>query len=244
NYSPKISVFEAYKNFDSGEITSQSVKEAEIQIINDLAISETQKVYQLKPEMDGVVTDNFKVGIPNTAKSEQDKTSFTKTIQVNVTVDGNTFSWKPNGEFYRAYIIGQKPKGNNFYTQGPEVPEIILRDPPGSQSSAYIEKGSSYSVSSKFTTDFDNGSGLDVEILLGVKVAAGGGLAGPVIETDNKNSGKTGISFSTTVNESGEYVQTYEFSERIETSSDPGVVGSMGDIYIGKSYNYFYGETD
>src|SRR5690606_3664518 len=64
------------------------------------------------------------------------------------------------------------------------------------------------------------------------------------IETDNKNSGKTGISFSTTVNESGEYVQTYEFSERIETSAEPGVVGSMGDIYIGKSYNYFYGETD
>ncbi len=244
NYSPKISVFEAYKNFDTGISTSQSVKEAEIQIINDLAISETQKVYQLKPEMDGVVTDNFKVGIPNTAKSEQDKTSFTKTIQVNVTVDGNTFSWKPNGEFYRAYIIGQKPKGNNFYTQGPEVPEIILRDPPGSQSSAYIEKGSSYSVSSKFTTNFDNGSGLETEILLGVKVAAGGGLAGPVIETDNKNSGKTGISFSTTVNESGEYVQTYEFSERIETSPEPGVVGSMGDIYIGKSYNYFYGETD
>ncbi|MBK6281743.1 MAG: hypothetical protein IPF54_02895 [Draconibacterium sp.] len=75
--------------------------------------------------MDGVVTDNFKVGIPNTAKSEQDKTSFTKTIQVNVTVDGNTFSWKPNGEFYRAYIIGQKPKGNNFYTQGPKFLKLF-----------------------------------------------------------------------------------------------------------------------
>ena len=244
NYSPKISVFEAYKNFDTGETTSQSVKEAEVQIINDLAISETQKVYQLKPEMDGVVTDNFKVGIPNTAKSEQDKTSFTKTIQVNVTVDGNTFSWMPNGEFYRAYIIGQKPKGNNFYTEGPEVPEIILRDPPGSQSFAYIEKGSNYSVSSKYSTELDMGSGFGMDILLGVKAAAGGGLAGPVIESESKNSGKTGLSFSTKVDESGEYVQTYEFTERVETSADPGVVGSMGDIYIGKSYNYYYGETD
>ena len=147
-------------------------------------------------------------------------------------------------KLYRGYIIGQRPKGNNFYTEGPEVPEIILRDPPGSGSYAYVEKGSSYSVSSSYSTDFDNGSGFGAEILLGVEVAAGGGLAGPVIKTDTKNSGKTGLSFSTTVNESGEYVQTYEFTERIETSSDPGVVGSMGDIYIGKSYNYFYGETD
>ncbi|MGE0021574.1 MAG: LamG-like jellyroll fold domain-containing protein [Draconibacterium sp.] len=244
NYSPKISVFEAYYNYDSGVTTSQSVKEAEVQIINDLAITETQKVYQLEPDMDGVVIDNFKVGIPNTAKSEADKTSFTKTIQVNVTVDGNTYSWMPDGEFYRAYIVGQRPKGNNFYTQGPEIPEIILRDPPGSQSSAYIEKGSNYTVSSKYSTEMDMGSGFGMEILLGVKAAAGGGLAGPVIESESKNTGKTGLKFSTKVDESGEYVQTYEFTERVETSSDPGVVGSMGDIYIGKSFNYFYGETD
>lgn len=244
NYSPKISVFEAYKNFDSNEITSQSVKEAQIQIINDLAVTDNQKVYDLKPEMNGVVVDNFKVGVPNIAKSEFDKTSFTKTMQVNVTVSGNTFSWKPGGDFYRAYIIGQRPKGNNFYTEGPDVPEIILRDPPGSQSSAYIEKGSSYTVSSKYSTDLDMGSGFGMEILLGVKAAAGGGLAGPVIESESKNTGKTGLSFSTVISESGEYVQTYEFTERVETSSDPGVVGSMGDIYIGKSYNYFYGETD
>ncbi|MDP3912233.1 MAG: LamG-like jellyroll fold domain-containing protein [Bacteroidota bacterium] len=244
NYSPKISVFESYHNFDSGKDTYQSVKEAEIKIINDLAISENQKVYQLKPEMNGEILHSFKVGVPNIAKSENDGTSFTKTMQINVTVDGNTFSWKPGGEFYRAYIIGQRPKGNNFYTKGPQIPEIILHDPPGSKSSAYIERGSSYSVSSKFSTNFDNGSGFGAEILLGVEVGAGGGLAGPVIKTDTKNSGKTGLNFSTSINEEGEYVQTYEFSERIETSSDPGVVGSMGDIYIGKSYNYFYGETD
>lgn len=244
NYSPKISVFEAYENFDTKEITNQAVKEAEVQIINELALSDNQKVYKLTPDMNGTVIDNFKVGIPNITKSELDKTSFTKTMQVNVTVEGNTYSWKPNGEIYRAYITGQRPKGNNFYTEGPDVPEIILRDPPGTGSSAYIEKGSSYSVSSKYSTSLDNGSGFGLEVLLGCEIAFGGGLAGPVVKTDTKNSGKTGLKFSTKVDESGEYVQTYEFSERVETSSDPTVVGSMGDIYIGKSYNYFYGETD
>lgn len=244
NYSPKISVFESYTNFDKNEETYQSVKEAEIQIINNLALSENQKVYQLTPEMDGVVVDTFKVGMPNITKSENDYTSFTKTMQINVKVDGNTYSWMPGGELYRAYIMGQRPKGNNFYTQGPEIPEIILRDPPGSASSAYIEKGSSYSVSSKFSTNFDNGSGFGLEIMLGCEAAAGGGLAGPVIKTENKNSGKTNLNFSTSIANNGEYVQTFEFTEKVETSSDPGMVGSMADIYIGKSYNYFYGETD
>lgn len=248
NYSPKISIFESYENYDMpgnpARFTNQSIKEAEIKIINDLAVKDQVKIYQLKPEMNGVIVDTFKVGIPNITKSEFDKTSFTKTLQIYVNVDGNSFPWLVDGKLYRAYIIGQRPKGNNFYTEGPEIPEIILRDPPGSRSSAYIEKGSSYSVSSSYSTDFENGSGFGAEILLGVEVAAGGGLAGPVIKTDTKNSGKTGLNFSTSINTSGEYVKSYEFSERVETSSDPGMVGSMADIYIGKSYNYFYGETD
>jgi hypothetical protein len=244
SYSPKISVFESYYNYDKEETTYQSVKEAEIQVINNLALTDVNKTIQLKPEMDGVVIDTFMVGIPNITKSETNGTSFTKSMEINVTVDGNTFSWLPEGELYRGYIIGQRPKGNNFYTEGPQIPEIILRDPPGSTSSAYIEKGSKYSLTSGWSTNFDNGSGMSLEILLGVKVAAGGGLAGPVIETENKNSGKTGLSFSTSINKKGQYEQSYEFSERVETSSDPKAVGSMADVYIGKSYNYFYGETD
>jgi hypothetical protein len=244
DYSPKVSVFESYHNFDSGKDTRQSIKEAEVKITNNLALTDGVKIYQLKPEMDGVVVDTFKVGIPNISKSEGDQTSFTKTIEVNVTVEGNEYAWEPGGKLYRAYITGQRPKGNNFYTEGPQIPEIILHDPPGSRSYAYIKQGSSYTVSSGFSTSFDNGSGFGLQVLLGVTAAFGGGLAGPVIKTDSKNSGETGLSFSTTVNESGQYVQSYSFSEQISTSSDPGMVGAMADIYIGKSYNYFYGETD
>ena len=244
DYSPKISVFESYENYDDGATTNQSIKEAEIKIVNDLALQNNTKIYQLTPEMDGVVVDTFKVGLPNIAKNEVFQTSFTKTMEVYVTIDGNTYSWEPGGNLYRAYILGQNPKGNNFYTEGPQVPEIILHDPPGSKSSAYIKQGSSYSVSTGYSTKLDNGSGIGLEVLLGCTVQAGGGLAGPVIKTETKNSAKTGISFSTTVNESGKYVQTYSFSERIATSSDPGMVGSIADIYIGKSYNYYYGETD
>ena len=69
--------------------------------------------------MDGIVVDTFKVGIPNVTKNVVDKSSFTKTLQINVTVDGNTYSWMPGGNLYRAYITGQRPKGNNFYTEGP-----------------------------------------------------------------------------------------------------------------------------
>lgn len=244
DYSPKFSVFESYHNYDSGTDTRQAVKEAQIKIINDLAIKDNIKTLKLTPEMNGVIVDQFKVGIPNVATSVGDGTSFTKTMEIHVTVDGNVFSWPKNGPIYRAYILGQRPKGNNFYTGGPQIPEIILRDPPGSKSYAYIEKGSGYTVSSGYSSEDANNSGNTIEYKLGVKIKFGGGLAGPVIETEVINSGEAGLSYSTEVNESGEYVKSITFNERVETSSDPGVVGSMGDIYIGKSYNYFYGESD
>ncbi len=244
DYSPKVSVFETYHNYDSNKDTRQPVKEAKVKITNNLALTDNVKTYNITSDMDGVVIDTFKTGTPNIAKSESDQTSFTKTMEVNVTVDGNSYTWKPGGKLYRAYISGQKPKGNSFYTEGPKVPEIILHDPPGSKSFAFIEQGSGYSVSSGYSTDSDNGFGMGVEVLLGATVQAGGGLAGPVIKAETKNSGKVGLSFSTTVNEKGEYVQSYEFNERIETSSEPEMVGSMADIYIGKSYNYYYGKTD
>ena len=246
DYSSKISVFESYKNYDDDVVTNQPVSEAEINITNKLAHENQGKIYQLTSEMNGELIDTFKVGIPNTAKSEGDYTSFTKTMEVNVTVEGQTYTWLPRGELYRAYITGQLPKGNNFYTEGPQVPEIILRDPPGSRSYAYIEQGSSYSVSSSYSTSMNNGSGFGVNIKLGGKTTFITGVIGAqvALSSETVNSGETGISYSTTVNESGKYVKTYSFSERVATSSDPDKVGSMADIYIGKSYNYFYGETD
>ena len=64
---------------------------------------------------------------------------FTKAIQFYYEVDGVSKKWRENG--LEAVILGSKPTGNNFVTRGPNVLEMILRDPPGSASSASWTKG-------------------------------------------------------------------------------------------------------
>ena len=44
-------------------------------------------------------------------------------------------------------ILGSLPTGNNFVTSGPDVVEMILRDPPGTGSSAEWTSGSVTSTS-------------------------------------------------------------------------------------------------
>lgn len=244
SYSADIHVFEKYTNADNSKVFRQAVSDAEITVVNDLAISEQTSVLSVTEDAVGVVEYSFTAGMPNLGFSEADKTSMTKTMQVSVEIEGNTYHWKPGGDFYRAYVLGGRPLGNNFFTKGPQVPSTILRDPPGSNSYATLESGSSYSVESAYSSNWTNSSGLICNMLMGTKVELGGGLAGPVIASEVVNSSSAGISFTQEVNKSGSYIETYEFTESVSTSSEPDMVGAMADVYIGKSYNYYYGESE
>jgi hypothetical protein len=87
--------------------------------------------------------------------------SYTKTFLVTVETGSKTTEWKPNGNYYRAYVFGAKSDGNNFATNGPQLVDAILRDPPGSGSSAYIGKGTSQSSYEHWSTDL--GATVDFE---------------------------------------------------------------------------------
>lgn len=142
-------------------------------------------------------------------------------------------------------ILGGASDGSTgFITQGPDQVDMILRDPPGSSSSATIQKGSTFSIESKNAGIIESSTQMDVTIKLGMKFMLGGGIAGPGIETNVEN--KAGARFLAKVNSTNgkSLTTTYTFSDAISTSSSPDVVGSKGDIYIGKSSNYYYGLYD
>lgn len=247
-YNARINLFETYKNFTDRTESKQPVQNASVQISNKLAFAGNESAtIKVEPKDNGSVTYSFRAGEPNIIKAGAagiDSTSFTKIMQVNATIANSFYEWKPDEDYYRAYVLGDKIKGNNFYSVGPQKPLIILRDPPGSNSYAYIEKGSNYTSTLKYSAEIENGAGLNVECRFGVKVAAGGGLAGPLVENETYNSVNTGQEYAQSTNKYGEITESYTFNERIETSSDPDMVGSLADVYIGRSTNYYYGETD
>lgn len=240
-YEVNTTVFEQYNNPyhpDGALIDIVPVNDAEITITNNLKAGESSMVGST--DANGIFTSSFLAGLPNV--SEDGENSFTKTIEVSAKVKGQTYYWEGDGEnLARAYILGASPlAGTDFVTYGPEVPEVILRDPPGSKSYAFIEKGSSFSTSKSYETNSVSNSTLDYTFHSGIYNLSG---VGTYVETDFQLDNTYGLKLTKEYNSEGQFMETVTFKERIETSADPEDVGSMADIYIGKAYNAYMSQT-
>ncbi len=144
-------------------------------------------------------------------------------MNISAERDAETVDWLPGGEVYRAINLGFQVTGTNFVTQGPDRVDFVLRDPPGSNSSSYVEEGFTISRTESKTKN----RGFDAS--LGVFVMAGPVTAGPTFNHES----------SWTTNNST--TETVTFNTKYSTSDDPAYVGDMGDVFFGRSTNITYG---
>lgn len=158
-----------------------------------------------------------------------------------------TINWK--GGFdgkgnTKAIVIGAKTLGSDFVTNGPDKVLFVLRDPPGSNSYAYLEKGVTVTSTSTYEGNVTNEGVLNNEAKVGAKVITFTGLdAGVVNENDVKNEFSFGASHSETIGGTDSDTKTMTTTTRFETSSDPQYVGSDGDLFVGYSTNIGVGKT-
>ena len=155
-------------------------------------------------------------------------------------------------EAFRAYVSGNKAKGRNFLTTVDAGVNLldILRDPPGSSSYAYIEKGTTYkynytwSFTGKFGIEIDAkyGSGNDISMGTYLGAVAGGIFSCYNISTSVANTFALPISSRVDYKQSSSY--SFTTSERIETGNDTWFVGPRGDVYIGSTQTAYFGLTD
>ena len=159
-----------------------------------------------------------------------------------------TINWK--GGFdgkgnTKAIVIGAKTLGSDFVTNGPDKMLFVLRDPPGSNSYAYLEKGVTVTSTSTYEGNVTNEGVLNNEAKVGAKVITFTGLgAGVVNENDVKNEFSFGASHSETIGGTDSDTKTMTTTTRFETSSDPQYVGSDGDLFVGYSTNIGVGKTE
>jgi hypothetical protein len=232
-YSIVLKAFEQYVNVDNLDTDEVPVTDGVLIINNNLALQD--KAVELSLDKNGEAEYKFLADFPNIADP------YTKNLNITFKAGPTIVQWPANSE-YEAYILGGRPTGNNFVTTGPSVVDYILRDPPGSGSSATLEKGfvnvQSYNWSISNTTDMSVG----LAYQMGAKLETVSGIGFAVVtdfETDNfikgtiQNSytGGTGFQQTTQLN----------FNESFSTSSDPLFVGSDGDVFIGHSTNIIYG---
>lgn len=159
-----------------------------------------------------------------------------KKITLKLEANDATTLWN-GGAPFEAIVVGSKASGTRFVTTGPDHLNFILRDPPGSHSTAYMERGFTSSSTSTYTWSLGNEGSEMFGAIAGGKF---GTIKGGVI---TQSQATTDLSFGIVHSESGgrerSQTTTVTYTERYETSED--LVGAEGDLFVGNSTNINYG---
>ncbi len=189
------------------------------------------------PFKDGVAQYEIMPGEPKI--SGDFKLGFTATVYAAEAEELKTI------ESFEAIVVGNNPRdGAPFVTVSPEIPMMILRDPPGDASYAYLDQNQT----SEFAYGFSALSGGSVNTWKSAKIGTDISIDGIGFGFNAANWGElTGSTTVGTYNSSQiEAVMSITNGIRYETSDDddPNVMGQGGDIYIGAALNLHYSLTD
>lgn len=259
SYTFDIYAFEQYVNKDDKQNhVTEKVPLRNLEVIVSNALSSEQSVYAennpqggtpgevgqmvnntLVLDSVGHATYMWKAGLPNITAP------YKRTISMSYDINDRAYMWDPAGDgtnMQEGIILGFLPTGNNFVTEGPTLLQMILRDPPGTASSAQWTTGT---VKSKYsykgnTVVTDNS--LELVSHWGNKTSLGSGI-GFIVMTDveNKWDAGLGVKISNVSEDGNSWTSTVSTEKVISTSAEPEYVGANGDLFIGSSNNLIYG---
>ncbi|MFT4532664.1 MAG: hypothetical protein ACI9P5_000008 [Saprospiraceae bacterium] len=224
-YNTTISITQDYY----GE--SCPVESAQITIVNNLI-------------QDGSVTEShniiesfdysFPAGPPNIAAP------YTQTLEVSANANGKMAS-----SVTEVIILGRRKRDVNFTSTSPNIPLMILHDPPGDGSYSYIRKGEKNCTTITFDTTKTDALDRGITYSYGPDFIFATGI-GFSTETSLDVTADLDISYTTTSSST----QTNSGEICMETltdfSTDQGeyLVGDTSDLYIGGALNILFGVTD
>lgn len=255
NYTFDLKGFEEYVNHDvkNHPVASRVPLSNNVVTINN-ALSASQSVYlenntagkpagslvelesnQLQLDSLGCAVYTWKAGLPNITAP------YTRTLSISYDIDDRTYNWDGSG--MNGIILGSLPTGNNFVTSGPDVVEMILRDPPGTGSSTEWTSGT---VTSKSTSYGGVWSTENEVIATGkfgfdITTLTGGIGIGKIDEIKNTYDASAGLNVTTQGESASTWSRSVTTTRTISTSSASEYVGANGDVFIGSATNLIYG---
>ena len=138
-------------------------------------------------------------------------------------------------------VVGSKPREQTFTTVTPDIPFLILHDPPGDGSYSYFEKGTSIENSFAISGALTGTVNAYAKLKLGAKYEAGQFV---LVESKvyAEVSSSTTVESYTANNDELSYVLTT--TESFGTSSSDDFVGADADVYVGGAMNLIYALSD
>ncbi len=141
-------------------------------------------------------------------------------------------------------IEGFKQRESTFTTVSPELPFIILRDPPGDQSYAYIQEATTTEMAAEFFIKSGGSISVWNKAKVGAKFEAG--FLGFSTESHfwGEIEGETSVTATNT--SLTETLLSFTTGSRFGTSTleELSAIGSLGDLYVGAAMNLIYAKAD
>ena len=240
-YKFRISVFESYKYNNAVDGVKDEVPSQDGTVEINNTMDSEMLTHSLQIDSLGQADYTFFAGLP-------DLTSGIKTIDLSAKVNNGTYVWNTNNPFIAniakpgAFLLGSKSTGTNFITSGPDDVIMIIRDPHGSGSSTFVEKGSVIGVSSTLSTAIEQNFEAETTASLGARVVTWAGFgAGIITEIETKADLSLSVTTSTSSSLSGTTESTITLLSNFSTSDNENYVGHDGDLFVGNSTNLTYG---
>ncbi|TXB63176.1 LamG-like jellyroll fold domain-containing protein [Phaeodactylibacter luteus] len=208
---------------------------AELVITNDLA-DYTEDIDTLMTE--GILRHRFRAGWPRTVGD------YKKPIVVKARRDSaDTYV---DGQI-RAVVLGKVPLSTPFATTSPAIPFLVLHDPPGDGSFAYVESGQTTCNQMSFTIGGGGEAVNSRQVSLGpdISVDVGPPVAQISIPIETTLDFGYSVSLGFDAYLSNEMEVCVTTTETISTSDEDLIVGSSmgGDVFVGAAVNILYGKS-
>ncbi|OYP61876.1 LamG-like jellyroll fold domain-containing protein [Prevotella sp. P3-122] len=258
-YEFDLSLYEQYENHDS--FADESLRKTIVPLSGTTVTFSNQmgvgtsvivsgeddgKVYEsatteIELDENGKGSYSWRAALPNIIAP------YTRTMTATYSIEGTTLSWDGSG--FQGIILGELTSGNNFVTAGPDEVAMILRDPAGSGSSAYIEEGQSTTTTVMRGGQIISNNEVMTNTKFGLKTTTiSGGIAVGVlvatsIDVESKFEMKAGLKINEEVQMGTTNTRTITTTKRISTSDETEYVGAVGDVFIGSSTNYVFGNA-
>ena len=198
-------------------------------------LEENQLILDEKGEADYT----WKAGYPNITAP------YSRNISMTYEIGGKVYEWTIDGKnFIEGVILGSIPTGSNFVTAGPDKLLMILRDPPGSNSSAEWSSGTVRTKEKTIGHQWSSETTIKDSWEFGVKAVTFHGIGtGAIISTDTKDEITAGAKVVTEGENATTVSHSLTITETVATSDDPSMVGSIADVYVGYSSNLLFGKA-
>ncbi len=213
-----------------------------VTIKTDISINQGQFNYDTVPVSRGVAIDSIVAAQPNRNINPITGT-YSKSITAKYTdIIGRGFSTdtaKPALPIVVVTGASIDPSGTNFVTVSPQIPMMVLHDPPGNRSYSVWSKDVSSSTKLSFAAKGALTEGAYVKAKIGLEQ-----IVGLFVLVDVKAGIGIDAEFNTTqtITNTDEAIITNTSRTELKTSDDPAYIGRDADIVYGQALNINYKE--